>query len=326
MADQHWLCSAVAVKDVYTETIGGTWVAAETYTITVGSRSLVVTIGSLVTTAQVATTIKQAFESQSFTDTTASCLPEAGGTSIPEMASITATVSGSVVTFRGDVAGVPHTLSSSEASTSGTVSLVNTIPATGPNDRANAANWSAGALATGDTVTIDRPVSLLYGASQSGVLLASLYISPTFVAANRIGLPVRNAAGYEEYRPTEWEIGVTSLLSRATSNLIKINTGTGACAADIRSTGSASAEDQRSAFQLRGNHASNSLVVYGGLAGYGSNDETSQLATCAIHGGTFVAGRNCTIAAFTKDGGSATLRKNPTTTTNIAGNLLISAG
>ena len=61
MATKYWTASAVQQYDRWDGTVAGTWAAGDTATITINGKSLVVTIGSLVTTAQVATTIVQAF-------------------------------------------------------------------------------------------------------------------------------------------------------------------------------------------------------------------------------------------------------------------------
>ena len=76
--------------------------------------------------------------------------------------------------------------------------------------------------------------------------------------------------------------------------------------------------------QLRGNHASNVATLYSGDLGYGANDETSQLATCSIYGGSFTSGRNCSIVNFTKEGGTAIVRKKPSgTIVNRAGDFFL---
>src|SRR3972149_4873907 len=109
MANKRWLGRAGAVAEVNTITIALTWAAGDTITVTINAKDLLVTIGTLVTTAQVATTLKQAWEGETFTDTTATVRPAGGGPDFTEYAEITATVSGSVGTLTGDTGGVGQT-------------------------------------------------------------------------------------------------------------------------------------------------------------------------------------------------------------------------
>ena len=62
-----------------TITIADTWAQNDTVTIDVGGTEVVVTIGTLVTTTQVATTIKQAWMNETLTDSAASYTPDNGG-------------------------------------------------------------------------------------------------------------------------------------------------------------------------------------------------------------------------------------------------------
>ena len=84
MATRTWLGNAIDIAQKNTVTIANTWATSDTATLTINGKSLVVTIGSLVTTAQVATTIQQAVEGISFTDTTASVTPTDGKDDFPE--------------------------------------------------------------------------------------------------------------------------------------------------------------------------------------------------------------------------------------------------
>lgn len=326
MATRTWIGNAVATKDVWTITVANTWATGDTGTITVNSKDLVVTIGTLVTTAQVATSIKEAWESGSFTDTTASKIPQGGGTSITEMSELTATVSGSTVILTADTAGVPHTISVSEVTAgSGTLSIGHTVTATGPNYFGNVDNWAEGAAATtGDDMVVDRPVSILYDLAQSAVTLATLTITERFTSAAYIGLPFRNTGGYEEYRATELAISATVITARSRSGLIKINLGTAQTTASIFG-GATSAETGRPAFQLRGTHASNVVNVLGASAnvGIGSNDEAATVATLRHTLGTVVVGKNVTLTTYNKSSGTGTLKCAATTVTNTAGTLAV---
>ena len=74
MANQRWIGAAAALKDVYTLVLSGTWTAGDTITLTIANVDFVITVGST-TLATIATTIKQAFQGESISDTLASVTP-----------------------------------------------------------------------------------------------------------------------------------------------------------------------------------------------------------------------------------------------------------
>ena len=330
MALPFWIGNAAPTVDAFTGTVALTWAAADTATIThtESGKTLVVTIGTLVTTAQVATTIKQAWQSEAFTDTTASCVPAAGGTSIPEFAVITASVSSSVVTFVADTSGASiGTLTMSETTAgTGTFTAAHSVTATGPSWFTNTGNSSTGSLPVStDTWTIDRPVSILYGLAQSAITLTAQLITERFTSAAKIGLLRRNASGYEEYNATELALSATTWTNRSSSNLIKQNFGSVQTTVNNYSSG-VSAETGRPAVQLRGTHASNSVNLFGGDLGWGASDETATVATIRQEGGTLTVGANVTLTTLTKMSGTANVYCAATTITNNEGTLTHHAG
>jgi hypothetical protein len=329
MAAPQWIGTAVAIKDAWTITIANTWAAADTATITINGHDLVVTIGSLVTTTQVATTIKEAFNGSALTDTTAFSSPAAGGQTIPEMAELIATSSGAVVTLTARTAGVPHTVSATEVTAgSGTATGAHAITATGPNFWDNTDNWSTGAIPVStDDPIIDRPVSILYGLDQNAVTLASLTIGERFTGSSAyIGLPFRNANGYEEYRETRLKISATTINVRGATGRLKLNTGSVQTAINVFTTGTAN-ETGRAAFQFIGTHASNVMNVFGGTVGIADNDgEAATVATLKQTGGTVTCGTGATLTTISKQAGTLTVRSNTTTLTNDAGALNIYGG
>jgi hypothetical protein len=327
MATLNWVGTAVAVKDVWTITVANTWATSDTATVRINGLDLVVTIGSLVTTAQVATTIKQAFESETFTDTTASRLPSGGGTSIPEMSQITATVSGSTVILTADTAGVQHTISVTETTAgSGSLSITNTTVATGPNYWDNVDNWDTGALpANSDDVYIDRPVSIFSGLNQSAVTLTSLTIGPNF-GTSTIGLPSRNSVGYEEYREEYLRISATSVSVRCSSGRIRLNVGSAQTTCTVFSTG-ATATTNLGAFQFLGSHASNTLRVIGGdVSVAGTEGETAVAATVTQTGGTLSCGTGVTLTNVNKTSGTFSAASSTTTLRTLDGTTSVRAG
>ena len=313
MSLQNWLGNAVATKDQWTLTIGGTWAAGDTITLTALSKTLVITFQTgYLTLAAVAVSVSQAYNSQPFTDPLASVTPSNGGTAIAEFGELTAVAGATTVTLTATTAGKPMpTFSVSKSSVSGTVSIAHTTTATGPNFWDNAANWTSAVPVTDDDVVIDRPVSILYGLAQSGVTLSTLTISPRFDQTCALGLPSRNPLGYEEWRATELAIGATTVTITTSSGLIKINFGSVQTAVTVYSTGSTQ-DAGRNACQLRGSHAANVLNVlsYSSNAiadvGWAANSEAGAvLATVRQDAGTVTIGQNVTLTTFTKNGGTA---------------------
>src|SRR3990167_1446959 len=102
MATPKYRGSAVEERQQYTGTAALTWAQGDTITLTIDNLQVVITIGTLVTTTQVATTVKEAFNGSTLTDPSASCVPtiaQGGAASIGQFAEMTATSSAAVVTF-----------------------------------------------------------------------------------------------------------------------------------------------------------------------------------------------------------------------------------
>jgi hypothetical protein len=334
MASRIWLGNAVAIKDKWTITIANTWATSDTATITINGNDLVITIGTLVTTAQVATTIKQAFMNETLTDTSASFSPSGGGPSIPEFNQITATVSGSVVTLTANTAGVPWTISSTEVTAgTGTATAAHATTATGPNYFDNVDNWSGGAVPTGsdDVYFDDGNVDCLYGLDQNATTLTTLTISARYTG--KIGLPVKNGSGsaqYAEYRDTYLKISATTVtIGRGTGNgsgRIKINFGSVQTAVSVFNTGSRT-ESGFPSLMLRGTHASNVLNVYNGDVGVAIlAAETSTIATLRQVGGNLYCGSGVTLTTINKAGGTLTTESAATTVSNDNGDFTLKGG
>lgn len=170
MTVHDWVGQAVNQKQVATGVVALTWAQGDEITLTIDDLDFVITIGTLVTTAQVATTVKQAFNGETFTDTAAtSTIPPAdgGAQAIPQFAEFIASVSGSTVTFTARNAyGKPITMSSAENTAGdGTFTYTNAvIAATGQHHADNADNFS------GNTVLVDDDtLNFLYGEPDAGV-------------------------------------------------------------------------------------------------------------------------------------------------------------
>ena len=336
MAINRWEPKAGAVAQVDTVTVANTWATNDTVTLKINSKDLLITIGSLITTAQVATTIQEAWEGSDFTDTTAAVVPAGGGPDFIEHSQITATVASSVVTLTRDTAGVPFTMSVTEVTGgSGTATEATATSATGPNHVDDIDNWSAGYLPEStssgpDDVHIDNTdVSLLYGLDQFDDTKdeTSLTIGANFTGD--IGLPEQNAAGYKEYFPTYLQMDVAAVLigngDGSGSGRIKLDFGDVTALVTVESTGSP-AEFGLGAVLLKGSSANNELAVLDGFVDVATiGGETATIVTARVVSGTVNFGDG--VAAMTlleNQNGTITIRSNITACTNKGGEITIS--
>ena len=212
MGTLYYSGAAVSIPYKCDLTVGGTWAASDTVTVSINSRDLTINVGTTdVTTAGIATKIWAAFSAGRFDDNlqddeSRNC----GGQEIPFFGGLQATVSGSVVSFFVPP-GIPYTLSFSETSSSGTVSASTVQTATGSAHWDNADNWldetgATGVPANGDKLWFDHRAggrSCQYGlpVSGDGLEIDELHITEGFTGM--LGLPATNNYGgrpYSEYR------------------------------------------------------------------------------------------------------------------------------
>lgn len=306
------LLRALATKHADTITVANTWATGDTVTITINTKAFVITIGTLVTTTQVATTIKEAVNGSDLTDTSASCFPsidDGGAQGIEEFAELTATSSSAVVTLTANTAGVPHTITCTENTVgTGTATLANSIVASGPNYYNNVNNWDEGSVpAAADDAYVDNDdESILYGLSNAGATLTSFNVGASFIG--EIGLPKENDNGYTEYRGDYLAIDASAInVGRGDgpgSGRLKINSGTVQTAIEVIKTGGA-VETGLPAFIWKGSHASNTVSVKDGSFGaavYGG--ETATIATLNQSGGSVFVGSGITLTTVLKSAGS----------------------
>lgn len=326
MATTRLLARALNTKHVDTITIADTWAQGDTVEITINTRVFVATIGTLVTTSQVATTVKQAFNGETLTDTAASCFPsidDSGAQGIPEFADLVASVSGSVVTLTGRTAGVPHTITAGETTAGdGTATLANVVVASGVSFYSNINNWTEGSVPAGaDASYLDNEsTSILYGLSNAGATLTSMAIAANFTAT--IGLPKRNANGYTEYRTDYLAVDCSSTVighgEGNGSGRIKLNNGSVQTALEVIKTDQSLEAGLPSVIWV-GSHASNTVEVHSGSFGaaiYGG--ETATILTYRQTGGTCVLGAGCGLTTITVEGGTLEINS-AATTLNILG-------
>ena len=61
MADKNWTGNANSFFEKYTLVIGGTWLATETISLTISNKTITLTLGTTLTTSQVATDVAAMF-------------------------------------------------------------------------------------------------------------------------------------------------------------------------------------------------------------------------------------------------------------------------
>ena len=289
---------AVAVKQVDTITVANTWATADTVTLTINGRDLVITIGADTTTANVATIIKQAFNGDTQTGTgdhtVAPPIADSGGQAIPEFTEIVAAVASSVVTLTANTAGVPFTLSVVEV-TAGTGTAVEATPtaATGPFYWDNADNWDTGAVPVdSDDIVFDQNSgSVKYVLDQGAVTPNSISIREGW--DGEIGLPQINddAVGnpYVEYRATALKIGNSGDANPYTVTIdssklagARFDFDTGQVTVNVFNTGP-ELDDGTPNVILKGSHASNQVNVNRGSVGVAHlPGETAVVATLRV--------------------------------------------
>lgn len=279
MATRRYLGHAAGVKQVDTITIANTWAQNDTVTLTIDNIDVVITIGTLVTTAQVATTIKQAFNGETLTDTSASYTPNSGIQTVGQFTEMVATVSSNVVTLTAVTAGKPFTLSVTETTAGdGTATEATTVTAAGKYHFSAQDNWSANTVPVDtDTIVFDLgSVGPAYGLSpaiQPGEVLH--YMSFTGL----IGLAEQNIDNptypYAESRTTSLTFddngGATSIYRLGVgegqgSSRLRIDAGAGLFKAHIYGSGSREVTGVP-VILLAGTNSNNELNNYNGDVG-----------------------------------------------------------
>lgn len=331
MATCRWTGGSLNRKQVDLVTMSGTgdWVAGDTITLTVDNVDFIITIGTLVTDAQVATTVYQALTGTTFTDTTASCtipVADGGGSLIPQFSEFTATnATSGVVTLTangtGALAGKPFTLTATENSTGDDTAVrSSSITPTSQYHADQVDNYSGNALPTGgsDTLIFDNGnVDVRWGLDYATTLTnITKYKSYT----GNVGLPevnIDNAAKpYHEYRtPTYLTCTGCTTANLETgdgpgSGRFKLNTGS-AAASTINVFGKGNRlETGVPCILWKGTNASNvvnNLAGDIGIAFFGG--ETATVATLVTGDGpqsaaSTVCGSGCTLTTVTLNGGT----------------------
>lgn len=205
MAKIRWTGGAPAIAQVTTVTIANTWATNDTVTLTIGTKQLIVTIGSAFATTDVAAALNAAI--MATTPTSGLIGNESrnvGGQQIPEFTEIQSTVLGSVVTITSVTAGTPFTIAATESTAgTGTATGATVTAATGPNHFDNPKNFDTGTLPVdNDDLYIDTgSVDIFYGLTyyRTNSIDLNWYFTNDWTGS--MGLPpVHPTLGYFEYR------------------------------------------------------------------------------------------------------------------------------
>jgi hypothetical protein len=330
MAERTWLGTAADIKQETTIAVTGTWATADTATLTINGSSVTVTVGSDVATTDIVDILVQAVNSSNTTDLVNDESRNTGGQSVPEFSEVEAFDSGSTLTLKSRVAGVPFTVTASEV-TAGTGALgspTEAVAATGREHWDNANNWSGSTVPVStDDVSINNlaAASIKYGLDQSAVTLTSLTITRGFATPKQVGLPqVRSTSvgDYAEYRDTYLKISATTVTvgedSGTMTGLVRVDLGSAASTVNVQSTGTAS-ETNVPALLLLGTNASNALYVSeGSSVGVAYFDSESSTVATIETAGTLHVGDSATLTNVDVNGGVFTT-SSATTTLDISG-------
>lgn len=344
--------TAVAIKQVRSYTFGGTWAVGETVTVTIGVKTLVITLAGTVTTTAVATAVYQAYANVTMTNGTA--VPPVtgsgttgGGQAHPEFCDLVATnPSAGVVTLTGAQFGRPVTITLTTNSTAGTISAGSLTAATGPNHADDIDNWDDNdALANSDDLVFDfQSAALKYALDQSS--LQFLTITKSKAYTDDIGLPEINednqSRPYTDWRERRLKTGhqsitTTSYLetggdnSGSGSQLYRHNGTNGRNTWNVYGRSSQRKTTGVPCILLMGTHASNELNNFDGDVGFGFYaDEASVLGTFRQGGGAnakpstiFGSVANLTACTLTVNGGTVVTNSALCTT---SGTILLAGG
>jgi trimeric autotransporter adhesin len=199
-----------------------------------------------------------------------------------------------LVEFTNSLAGSNVAQMTATSSLTGTaaanVTVATITGSAGPNHWDTADNWlPVGVPTNGDAVRFEiGNVDCLYGLDQTGITLASAWISMGWTG--QLGLPRVNQSGYLEYRTRELTCGITDLTVGQSSGSgprkVAVNTLTVATSITVIDSGGSS-ETGVPTVIWRGTHADNVIEVQGG--DFGSawwSDESAQISSLVQTDGT----------------------------------------
>jgi hypothetical protein len=337
MADVYFVGNAAAIAQVTTLTVvDASPASTETWTITIGDKALVYTVPAVDTPAD-ATELAAAILANLNTAVAT------GG--YAEFAELEWSVSAGVITATGPV-GVPILLSdettcaisTSETAGSGTFVTAITTAASGPNFANVAANWSDGAVPDGSDTPVfsDTDIDCLYGLATAfpiaSVTLTGFRVDASYTG--KIGLPLFNENGYEEYRSRYLKVGLDPTLTipigwgpgNGSSRLYLDFETAATTTVKVYNTGQ-SEEGDGEALRLLMVHAADVLEIAGGSVGLAREvGQVSTVPTVRIQSGDgqdgntiFRAGSGCTLTTIVCSGGEVLTDCALTTMTLLSG-------
>ncbi len=352
MTTHRWIAASLNKKQVNTITIANTWAQNDTVTLTISNIDFVITIGTLVTTTQVATTIKEAISGTAFTDTSASATisPSDGAANlIPQFSEFTATSSSAVVSLTGNgsnpaaLAGKPFTITVTGDGTAGNGTATMATPTTPTSqfhlDQVDNVDSNA-VLADGDTFVLDNGDKDIrwglntYASGATTCQLATIkkYKSYTGNVGLREVNQDNNSKPYHEYRTTYFTTDDNSAITTADleigsgpgSGMFKWDAGAGQVVLSIYGKGQP-LDTGVPCVLFKGSHASNvvrNLAGSLGVAFYGG--ETATVATLVSGDGPqsaaeTICGSGCTLTTVTMNGGTLETNSAITTATQNGG-------
>lgn len=333
MTTYRFTGASANVKQASKITVANTWAQNDTCTLSIDSVDFVITIGTLVTTTQVATTIYQAITGTTLTDTSASCtipVADGGANHIPQYKDFVATnntasqvlLTGGTNVSPAGLEGKPFTITSTDNTAgTGTCALSSVTTPTSQFHADQADNYTPNGVPTGgsDTLVFDNgSVDVRWGLDYATTLTAiNLFQSYT----GSVGLPEVNAdnsaSPYHEYRTTYLTCtGCTTAnlgLGQGTgTGRFKLNTGSAAASAINVFNKGTRIESGIPCYIWKGTHASNTVSNLNGDLGIALfGGETATVAT-------LVNGNGPQSTAYTFCGSGTTL-----TTVRIVGGQVV---
>lgn len=289
MAATTWEGRLVAITQVDTITIADTWAAADTVTVTIGGKAVILTVGTTATVTAVATAVKEMVNGTAQSQAAYSV----DGTF--DVVDITATSAVGVVTVTANTAGVPFTMTATETTTGdGTATREASVANQSPNDANDSGNWSNG-VPTDIVIIKDTSSSLKWNlGALTAVTITSYTQDSTFTG--EIGLPPERATASGTFAEPEEQY---LLFAGITTAKIGEGSGTGSSRTKISIAAvtsnfyvysSAARSDGVPSILLKTGAGTNALYNYGGSVGVAA-----------------LAGEAATIATITQSGSGSEL-------------------
>jgi hypothetical protein len=183
-----------------------------------------------------------------------------------------------------------------------------------------AANWSPSGvpIAADDVVLANSSQDVLSGLDQSAVALTSITIDQSYTG--RIGTL---QSSFLQIAASTAVIGQSRTTTGTLTGSTRLNLDFGsstACDIQVYNTARTAQDQNRQPLRIIGSNASHTLQVYGGsLAVSDDNDDSSQLSSITVNGGSCNIGQGVTLATLKTTGGATNIQSSVTTLTSKGG-------